>query len=243
MPKIVDHDLRRRELAEAVWRVIARDGVDQVSIRTVAAESGWSTGALRHYFSTRAELLAFACELVIDKVATRISTTRYVGSPREVVRDVLLQTMPADANRHTEASIAFAFLALGLGDPALARVQRLHFTGMYDLCLALIRDLDAKGLLAPHTATVESLARRLHALVDGLSVHVLAGHLDAEEMIAQLDAYLGELVGQPGTSRAHRMPAPTDVPSARGARGPEDGRTGAHGTGTSSGHRRRRKRS
>ena len=65
MPKVVDHEQRRRELAAAVWRVIGREGVAEVSIRAVAAESGWSTGALRHYFATRAELLAFACEEVI----------------------------------------------------------------------------------------------------------------------------------------------------------------------------------
>ena len=102
--------------------------------------------------------------------------------------------MPADDDRHTEASIAFAFLALGLGDPELARVQRMHFTGMYDLCLLLVRQLDAEELLDTRRAAPETLARRLHAIVDGLTVHVLAGHLKPEEMIEQLDAYLDDLM-------------------------------------------------
>lgn len=200
MPKIVDHEVRRRELAEAVWRVIVRDGVGDVSIRSVAAEAGWSSGALRHYFSTRAELLAFACERVIEEVSTRVSTTPYAGSTRQTVGDILLQTMPVDASRHTEASIAFAFLALGLGDPELARVQRLHFSSMYDLCLQLIRHLDAEDVLAQRHVTLEDLAHRLHALVDGLSVHVLAGHLTAGDLVAQLNAYLDELITQPGSA-------------------------------------------
>jgi hypothetical protein len=37
------------------------------------------------------------------------------------------------------------------------------------------------------------VARRLHALVDGLSVQILAGHLAPEEATAELDAYLDEL--------------------------------------------------
>jgi AcrR family transcriptional regulator len=189
VPKVVDHEQRRKDLAGAVWRVIARDGVAEVSIRSVAAEAGWSSGALRHYFATRAELLAFACELVIEQVTNRVSAMRPAGSVRDAVGDILLQTMPVDDTRHTEASIAFAFLALGLGDPELARVQRLHFTGMYELCLRLIRRL----IPPPRHVTPETLAHRLHALVDGLTVHVLAGHLSSVAMVDQLNAYLDEL--------------------------------------------------
>ena len=189
MPKIVDHDQRRRELAGAVWRVIARDGVAEVSIRTVAAEAGWSSGALRHYFATRAELLAFACEQVIAQVTERLMAGTPTGDLRADVRAALLETMPVDDRRRTESSIAFSFLALGLGDPELARVQRLHFRSMYELCLRLVEQL----VPAPRRAAHETLARRLHAVVDGLTVHVLAGHLGAEEMVAQLTAYVEEL--------------------------------------------------
>jgi AcrR family transcriptional regulator len=189
VPKIVDHEQRRRELAEAVWRVIVSDGVAEVSIRSVAAEAGWSTGALRHYFASRADLLAFACEQVIAQVTARLQALQPAGSLRDAVAAALLETMPVDDDRHTEVSIAFSFLALGLGDPELARVQRLHFTGMYELCLNLIRQLVPN----PGPVPAETRARRLHALVDGWSVHVLAGHLQPAQMVADLHAYLGEL--------------------------------------------------
>ena len=185
MPKLVDHAERRREVAEAVWRVIARDGVAEVSLRSVAAESGWSTGALRHYFATRDELMAFACELVIDRATERLRGLRPAGSVREQVAAVLRETLPLDAERHTESSIMFSFLTLGLGDPALARVQRRHFTAMYDLCRQLVPHLTR----ADH----DGAARRLHAAVDGLAVHVLAGHLTPGAAAAELDACLDAL--------------------------------------------------
>lgn len=190
MPKVVDHEQRRRELAAAVWRVLARGGVEEMSIRAVAAESGWSSGALRHYFGTRAELLAFACEEVIAQVTERLRRLEPSGDLRSAVGQVLLETMPVDAGRHAEASIAFAFLALGIADPALARVQKLQFTGMYELCLRLVRQL----VPDPGRTTHETLGRHLHAVVDGLTVHVLAGHLTPQQMVAQLDAYLDDLV-------------------------------------------------
>ncbi|WP_019631675.1 TetR/AcrR family transcriptional regulator [Actinomadura atramentaria] len=197
MPKVVDHAARRAELAEAVWRVIDRDGVDAVSIRSVAAEAGWSSGALRHYFATRAELLAFACEQVVERVAARIGGRGGTGAPREAVRAILLETMPVDAARTTEAAVAFAFLALGRGDPALARVQRAHFDGMAGLCRDLVEGLGAAGLLAADAAPPGVLAGRLHALVDGLSVQCLAGHLEPDEMTGRLDAYLAEIIPEP----------------------------------------------
>jgi AcrR family transcriptional regulator len=184
VPKVVDHTERRRELAEAVWRVIARDGVAEVSIRAVAAESGWSSGALRHYFATRGELLAFACEQVTDRATARIRGLDPPGTLREQVRAVLLEVMPLDAERRIEASISFSFLALGLGDPALAEVHRRQYAALYELCRHLAAQLTDGG---------EAAGARLHALVDGLSVQILAGHLTPAAAVAELDAYLGEL--------------------------------------------------
>src|ERR687886_364195 len=57
MPKRVDHQQRRRELADAVWRVVAREGLDGTSLQLVADQAGWSIGSLRHYFASKAELL------------------------------------------------------------------------------------------------------------------------------------------------------------------------------------------
>jgi hypothetical protein len=131
--------------------------------------------------------------MVIEQVTARVASLRHGGDTPTVVRQVLLQTMPADDDRHIESSIAVAFLALGLGDPDLARVQRLHFTSMYDLCVLLVRQLDAEDLLNTTGATTEILARRLHAIVDGLTVQVLAGHLNRAEMAEQLHSYLDDL--------------------------------------------------
>ena len=45
MPKIVDHDARRRELVEIASQVIAKNGVEGATLRELAAEAGFSNGA------------------------------------------------------------------------------------------------------------------------------------------------------------------------------------------------------
>jgi AcrR family transcriptional regulator len=71
MPKLVDPDQRRSELALAVWTVIRRDGLQRASVRNVAREAGLSMGSLRHYFGSQSELLCFAMQLVGDRARCR----------------------------------------------------------------------------------------------------------------------------------------------------------------------------
>ena len=43
MPKIVDHDERRRSIIEATWRVIAREGIASATTRGIAVPTTvWS---------------------------------------------------------------------------------------------------------------------------------------------------------------------------------------------------------
>ena len=73
MPKLIDHDRRREEIAEATWRVIHAEGISGISIRTVAAEAGISTGSIRHVFPSKTELLVHATELVGQRAWDRTS--------------------------------------------------------------------------------------------------------------------------------------------------------------------------
>ena len=57
MPKIVDHDIQRVKFAEAAMSLIARHGLEGVTMRAVAAEAGLSYGSLFHYFKSKDELL------------------------------------------------------------------------------------------------------------------------------------------------------------------------------------------
>ena len=62
MPKgVVDPD-RRERIARAAIDVVARDGVDRLSHRTVAAEAQVPLGSTTYHFSSRDDLLAAAIE-------------------------------------------------------------------------------------------------------------------------------------------------------------------------------------
>jgi AcrR family transcriptional regulator len=47
VPKMVEHEARRAEVAQAAWRVILRDGVENVRIRDIADELGLTLDGFR----------------------------------------------------------------------------------------------------------------------------------------------------------------------------------------------------
>lgn len=188
MPKHVDHELRREELAAAVWRLVMREGIEAASVRRVAAEAGCSTGSLRHYFATHSDLLAFAMELVVDRVTQRLGALGSAGDRRATAERALQQVLPIDAERLVEMQVWLAFTTRALVDPDLRELR--------DRAHAGLRDLSRSALELIGAAATEREAERLHALIDGLALHavlapevttpkrqveLLAAHLDGLE--------------------------------------------------------------
>ncbi|MFK8850395.1 TetR/AcrR family transcriptional regulator [Streptomyces sp. Ac-502] len=72
MPKKVDHEARRREISQALWRIASTRGLEGASLRDVAAEAGISLGRLQHYFRTKDEMLVFALRYIETLAQERI---------------------------------------------------------------------------------------------------------------------------------------------------------------------------
>lgn len=181
---------RRRELGEAVWRVIRRDGLERASVRNVAREAGLSMGSLRHYFGTQSELLAFSMGLVAERAAARIAALPPTGEPSERAEAILAEILPLDDERRAEAEVWLAFAGRALVDPGLRALREW----VDDALRGLMRTL-VEGLLGPDAPEAELEAERLYAVVDGLALHGLfrPERLSAEAMIATLARHLEEL--------------------------------------------------
>lgn len=170
MPKIVNHDSRRVQLAEAAWRIIRNKGIDEVSVRNVAEEAGMSLGSLRHYFATHSELLAFSMRLVSDRVESRLRSKDWSGGPRQVMEAIIAELVPLDNDRLAECQVWFAFAGKAIADPSLGSMLREVHDSLHALFRRLTDDLIRLGLTKPGI-DAELEAKRMHAMVDGLVVH------------------------------------------------------------------------
>ena len=178
MPKRVDHDQRRREIVEALWRLASTGGLEAVSLGEVAVEAGVSKGMVQHYFASKQEMLRYATGYLRERVEQRI------GRQPPTLRGLLLALLPMDDDSRTESLVANAFFFRALNDPALAARFREGNILLRDAIAARIVE-EAPSALDP-TEEADTLLALLNGLADG----ILLGHHTPASATSLLDHHL-----------------------------------------------------
>ncbi|WP_339280365.1 TetR/AcrR family transcriptional regulator [Lysinibacillus sp. FSL P2-0066] len=172
MPKIVDHDEKRKQIAEAAWNIIRKEGVEKASIRRVAAEAGMSSGALRHYFSTQDEMLLFIMNYYLEEGKKRSQNKEWSENPVQAVEEVLLELVPIDEEKKIETSVWWILALRSLTSDTIKDKKDEMTDGTYELANSMIEILALKGVLSD-SMNAELEKSRLTALIEGLSIHAL----------------------------------------------------------------------
>jgi AcrR family transcriptional regulator len=178
VPKNVDHDARRADLLEAVWRVIARDGLDHTTIRSLARETGWSAGVLAHYFADKDDILTSALRLAHERIAARWEEKLAGLNGIDALRELVLDNLPLDDERALETKFLINYWSRAVtrspGGRSPWRVGPL----LVDRLVRLVGEAQERGEIDAAQVT-EDVGERLLALIDGLSLHAL---LDPERV-------------------------------------------------------------
>lgn len=194
VPKVVDHERRRREIAEAVWRAVARWGIEATTVRGIAEEAGFSTGVLAHYFEDKNALILHALHVSIERAAERMRTRSRGKRSTEALRTVLRETLPLDEERRGEMRVWIGFWGRAVGDEAL-RVEQNHW---YTLWRGVVQELIEEGQRNGDFRTDLEAGREAGALVafvDGIGLQAMfePERLPPEEQKSLLDEQLSRL--------------------------------------------------
>ena len=208
MPKEVDHPARRRELADAACRVIARNGLGGTTLAHVAEESGWSIGSIRYYFPNKDELVASALWRVGERVDDRIRRRTGEGMAMSDLRIAAIELLPLDDDRREEALVHLAFLAQAAVAPELSDASEGAAQRLQEPLATRIAHLVRTGDL-PAQLDAEREAARLRVLLDGLRVQLVTTprQTTAEWALSVLDDYLAALATPPAEAA---VPAAVD---------------------------------
>ena len=175
MPKLVNSQERRVELADAAARVNGRRGIDGASLRSVAAEAGWTTGALVPYFATKRELLACTLEASLGRLRAE-HAERSDLEPSDALRALLCSTLPTSAQRRPHWTVTLAFAAHASTDAEFAEIQQTSYLSFRDTLADLVR---AAGRCPNHSdaaaldGAIYSEAERLIAAANGVALQAL----------------------------------------------------------------------
>lgn len=135
MPRLVDHEQRRREITTAARRVIAAGGLEAATFQSVAAEAGISVRLIQYYFGAKRELLlATHLAVVVDsgeRFAARVGVLGADASPREVIEAVSLALLPLDDASHADALVLAAYHAAALSNSEFIKPEDTHGAPLY----------------------------------------------------------------------------------------------------------------
>lgn len=156
---------RRRQIAEAVWRIAAERGLEMATVREIAAQAGVSPRVVQYHFTSKHHLMVAALQMLHrdneHRARQRIAALRDASDPRVLLRATLEELLPLDEERRWSLRVMTAYYARSLTDPALAAVFLHEGSPLEDLVATLIAAAGARPSVDP--------AREAELLVGGLT--------------------------------------------------------------------------
>lgn len=192
MPKIVDHEQRRDQIALVACRVVARHGFEQATVARIAREAGYTTGMVAHYFDTKQDIIVAALRLILRRIEERLTPS--VEAPGADLVALLTEALPVDDTRYDECAFWIAFWGHVPADKRLRRINSwLHreYLQLFERCLA--RGWAEWRHWAPPIR--EQVLRSVVTFINGVTASTVASRADwpASRQVAQLQLQLALL--------------------------------------------------
>jgi len=214
MPKLVDHGLRREDIAKAAFRVIQQKGVAHATIRDIAAEAGSSSGAVLHYITSKDHIFLQAAEYSTLVIRARMETAERDYQGLEALRRIVDEALPLTPEMLAHWKIWLGFWTLS-GDSELIRAA-IH--DRYDESFRrfgrLLRAAQIRGEISG-SLNIADAAAALVCQIDGIGVNVLISGkpLSPRKIRQQMDQWIenvlvkGTIGPEPANVVAFPVPA------------------------------------
>jgi len=180
MPKIIDHDAHRRELAERAATLFLRRGYGALGMREIAAALGVSKSALYHYFPSKQALFNAAGQLAVGRMADAFQPPPHgTNTPESRIEAVLAGVRAMAPGFGDELALLMDYLrasdrdGTAEGDRSLSEAQQVFLASVARIVgtdraasvLTLCYGFLLTRLFAPDSAGWDRLAMDLRRLL------------------------------------------------------------------------------
>jgi len=190
MPKIVDHEQRRDEIAR------------------IARAAGCTTGMIAHYFDTKQDIIVAALRLILRRIEERLTQADGAAD----LLTLLSEALPLDQTRYVECAVWMAFWGQVPADKRLKRINAwLHreYLRLFERCLARGWSEYPKWPVA----TREQVLRSVVTFINGVTASTVASRAEwpaarqIEQLRLQLDLLHAWAIAGAGAAVRSRRPA------------------------------------
>ena len=177
--------------ADATIAIIAEEGFDRVSVRSVAARLGVAPGTVQYRSPSRRTLLTDALVRSVQRQAGRVLSHEIDPAKPETLVSALAEFLPTGAVQREDAAAWVAFGAAASTRPWLAGPYWEALVIMRAWIEDVLADTQQAGLMGTDLSPAEG-ARLVTAVVNGLTLDLLnAPPTEPDEVIGQLRSGLG----------------------------------------------------
>ncbi|WP_421849222.1 TetR/AcrR family transcriptional regulator [Novosphingobium sp.] len=155
----------RDRLIAAAFTVVARDGLANASVKTIAGEAGVAPGLLHYHFPTRTALLEAALRRGLDEYLAASRLRRAATSPERQIDAFFTAAQSLAADDRELIRVRLAFAAAALSDHDLRVVlQSLNAEAQRETAMVFA---NARGANEPDAKEL-ALAATIKAAFDGI---------------------------------------------------------------------------
>lgn len=166
----ISAEQRRRELIEAAFRVLARDGIAAATTRAIVAEANAPLASFHYCFRSKEELLRELTPALVDRMLEgAVSDIKPGRDFREMLREGIRSIWAVVEDTAGEQQVLYELTQYALRNPGLEDLATWQYNRYYQSArdfLEAIADVGAVEWKAPVTV----VARMLVSLVDGLAL-------------------------------------------------------------------------
>jgi len=186
MPKVVDHQQMREQLAGTVCWSISKNGLEKTTMRELANAAGCTTGLITHYFPNKNALLIAAIRHAAGNQLARMEEA-VNNYPLDLV-SIFSRNLPLLEDDKIAMNVWLALWNQSPINSELASVQR----GIHRQYLKLFQQVLTSAGVANDEKKALEQAERLLAFINGISIQVLQdiAHWPADRQIEELKYFL-----------------------------------------------------
>jgi len=123
MPKIVAHDERRTQIAEAITQIIMLEGFERVTMREIASKAGFAHGIIIRYFPNKQSMLAAAVRHLYAGTTLRLDEALADSRGLDGIERMIRALLPFGAESRLRARAVIAFWNHAAHNAELAEIH------------------------------------------------------------------------------------------------------------------------
>lgn len=197
MPKLVDHQERKKEILNAFFIYAAREGLSSVTLRGVASQANVSLRQVQYYFGTKDALVMAGLHSLEQQsyhgIEKRLSQSASVKSAVCALVAIFEESLPNDSQSRKFHQLWMSYAMLSLTQGNLCDGTLIEGPNrLQSYFIQILREGMDKGELNPklHVAN-ESVT--LLALINGLGTSILIGQQTVEMAKRSFESYIDKL--------------------------------------------------